>query len=156
MCVADLTDVLPCTGTVTVPYCRYANNIPWNVDMMTYGYTKCTAASSSHGAPSCEDYYHVDLSAFENFNRDNNGGAPPVIYYVYHHVDGSSPAMGGRVGHGIALQRIEGTINAQITITFTVTVRSQTMHPVEVSPAGRFRNSTHPSIKPRRCLYLCL
>ena len=110
--------------------------------MMTYGYTKCTAASSSHGAPSCEDYYHVDLSAFENFNRDNNGGAPPVIYYVYHHVDGSSPAMGGRVGHGIALQRIEGTINAQITITFTVTVRSQTMHPVEVSPAaGRFRNS---------------
>ena len=120
--------------------------------MMTYGYTKCTAASSSHGAPSCEDYYHVDLSAFENFNRDNNGGAPPVIYYVYHHVDGSSPAMGGRVGHGIALQRIEGTINAQITITFTVTVRSQTMHPVEVSPAGRplSQLSTHPSIKPRR------
>ena len=101
----------------------YASNIPWNVDKLSYSYTKCT--DSDRRGPDCEDFYLYDLSDLQNFNRDNSGGVPPVIYYVFRHADGSMVP-------DISLTRVEGTISAQVTVTFTVTVRHQTLEPVPV------------------------
>lgn len=95
----------------------------WNVDKLSYSYTMCTA--QDHRGPDCEDYYLLDLSDLQNFNRDNSGGAPPVIHYVFRHVDGSMVPE-------VILTKVEGTINAQVTVTFTVTVRHQTVEPVQV------------------------
>lgn len=97
----------------------YANNIPWNVDKMYYAKTMCTGPSQ------CEDWFHVNVQDFTNFNRDNR---PPTIHYIYMHVDGSMPINPA----SIVLKRVEGTIPAQVQVTFTVEITHQTMSPIPV------------------------
>lgn len=104
----------------------YANNIPWNVDKMSYAKTTCT--ETSRGGPQCEDWFVIDVQEFTNFNRDNSGGTLPTVYFVYRHFDGSMLTTHS----DIVLKRVEGTIDAAVTVTFTVTINSQTMAPLEV------------------------
>ena len=94
----------------------YTANIPWNVESLRYQYTQCT---EDH-PPRCEDFYSADTS---DFNRDNSGGAAPDVHYVYQHADGTR----GAPPH---LLRIEGTVDAEVTVTFRVTIVRQTVLPV--------------------------
>eukprot|EP01045_Picozoa_sp_COSAG04_P004773 COSAG04_NODE_212_length_20108_cov_107.515418_9_plen_444_part_00 len=94
----------------------YTANVPWNAESLRFLYTQCTQGQPRR----CEDYFAANT---QEFNRDNSGGVAPDVRYVYRHADGTR----GAPPH---LLRIEGTVAAEVTIIFTVTIVRQTIQPV--------------------------